>query len=53
MRMSLVMREDVAAQWLLAGETGRLFTLGLNGPGYDLGAVRDLIAWRDARNAPV
>jgi alkanesulfonate monooxygenase SsuD/methylene tetrahydromethanopterin reductase-like flavin-dependent oxidoreductase (luciferase family) len=28
----------------------RLFTVGLGGPAYDLGPVRDLIAWRDERN---
>lgn len=29
----------------------RLFTLGLNGPDWDLGAVKRWIAWRDAKNA--
>ena len=28
----------------------RLFTVGLGGPDYDLGAVRDLVAWRDETN---
>jgi len=28
----------------------RLFTVGLEGPAYDLGPVRDLVAWRDERN---
>ena len=28
----------------------RLFTLGVNGPDYDLGQLRELVAWRDARN---
>lgn len=27
----------------------RLFTIGLNGPDFDRGPVRDLVAWRDAR----
>ncbi|MGL4745501.1 MAG: LLM class F420-dependent oxidoreductase [Dermatophilaceae bacterium] len=26
----------------------RLFTVGLNGPGYDPGPIRDLVAWRDS-----
>ena len=30
----------------------RLFTYGVQGPGYDLGPLRDLIAWRDERNRP-
>jgi len=29
----------------------RLFTVGLNGPAYDMGPVRDLVAWRDSRQA--
>ncbi len=28
----------------------RLFTVGVDGPAYDLGPVRDLVAWRDERN---
>jgi hypothetical protein len=28
----------------------RLFSVGLNGPDYDLGPVRDLVAWRDTKN---
>jgi probable F420-dependent oxidoreductase len=28
----------------------RLFTHGVGGPGFDLGPLRDLIAWRDDRN---
>jgi probable F420-dependent oxidoreductase len=27
-----------------------LFTVGLNGPDYDLGSVAELLAWRDGRN---
>jgi probable F420-dependent oxidoreductase len=29
----------------------RLFTVGLTGPEYDLGHVREWLAWRDAKNA--
>ena len=44
--------EDVAdyaagAEALYAVGT-RLFTVGLSGPRYDRGPVRDLVAWRDA-----
>ena len=28
----------------------RLFTVGVGGPHYDLGALRDLVAWRDETN---
>lgn len=28
----------------------RLFTVGLNGPDYDIGPLRDLVAWRDAQH---
>jgi hypothetical protein len=28
----------------------RLFTYGVQGPTYDLGPLRELIAWRDERN---
>jgi probable F420-dependent oxidoreductase len=31
----------------------RLFTVGLSGPHYDLAPLRDLVAWRDSRNAEV
>jgi probable F420-dependent oxidoreductase len=39
-----------AAPMLAAGVT--LFTLGLDGPGYDLGLVKEWVAFRDATNAP-
>ncbi|WP_211659053.1 LLM class F420-dependent oxidoreductase [Phytoactinopolyspora halophila] len=42
--------EDMAAGLLAAGAT--LFTIGVSGPNYDLGAVREWVAWRDQRNAP-
>jgi probable F420-dependent oxidoreductase len=29
----------------------RLFTVGLGGPHYDLGPLRDLVAWRDSRSS--
>jgi probable F420-dependent oxidoreductase len=45
--------EDVAdyaagAERLYAVGT-RLFTVGISGPDYDLGPLRDLVAWRDSR----
>ena len=41
--------DTVAEAMLAAGVT--LFTLGLNGPDYDLGPVREWLAFRDERNA--
>jgi probable F420-dependent oxidoreductase len=41
--------DDVADALLAAGST--FFTVGLNGPRYDLGKVRDWLALRDERNA--
>jgi probable F420-dependent oxidoreductase len=41
--------DDVAEALLAAGST--FFTVGLNGPHYDLGKVKDWIAFRDERNA--
>lgn len=38
---------EVADELLDAGAT--LFTLGLNGPDYDMSLVREWVAWRDAR----
>ena len=29
----------------------RLFTVGIGGPKYDLGPIRDLVGWRDSRQA--
>lgn len=41
--------EDYAAGAQELYEVGtRLFTVGLNGPDYDIGPIRDLVAWRDA-----
>lgn len=37
-----------ADEWLAVGSTQ--FTIGLNGPDYDMSAVHDLLAWRDERN---
>jgi probable F420-dependent oxidoreductase len=50
-RSSGVSAKDPAksAQELYAVGT-RLFTLGLNGPAYDLTPLGDLLAWRDERN---
>jgi probable F420-dependent oxidoreductase len=39
-----------SAEALYAAGT-RLLTVGLTGPRYDLGPVRDLVAWRDSRQA--
>jgi probable F420-dependent oxidoreductase len=35
----------------LAAAGATLFTIGLNGPDYDLGLVKDWLAWRDEKNA--
>jgi probable F420-dependent oxidoreductase len=40
--------DDVAGDLLDAGAS--LFTMGVSGPSYDLGAVREWVAWRDERN---
>jgi probable F420-dependent oxidoreductase len=42
---------SVAVAEALHAAGTRLFTLGLGGPRYDLGRLRDLLAWRDERNA--
>jgi probable F420-dependent oxidoreductase len=31
----------------------RLFTIGMDCPSFDIGAVRDWVAWRDERNRPI
>ena len=40
---------DVGAELIEAGAT--LFTVGIGGPSYDLGLLKDWIAWRDEQNA--
>lgn len=41
--------EDYAAGAQELHDVGtRLFTVGLNGPDYDIGPLRDLVAWRDS-----
>jgi probable F420-dependent oxidoreductase len=41
--------EKVGDDYLEAGST--MFTVGVGGPRYDLGLLRDWIAWRDEKNA--
>ncbi len=41
--------DELGDQLLAVGTT--MFTLGLNGPDYDLTPVHDWLAWRDERNA--
>jgi probable F420-dependent oxidoreductase len=41
---------DVAHADALYTAGVRLFTVGISGPDYDLTAVRDWLAWRDAKN---
>jgi probable F420-dependent oxidoreductase len=41
--------DEQGAPLIAAGAT--LLTIGLTGPAYDLGKVRDWVAWRDERNA--
>ena len=40
---------EVGSALVAAGAS--LFTVGLNGPDYDLGLVKDWVAWRDEQNA--
>jgi probable F420-dependent oxidoreductase len=40
--------EKIAAPLVAAG--ARLFTVGIGGPRYDLGLVRQWVSWRDAQN---
>lgn len=43
---------DYAASAQVLYEVGtRLFTVGIGGPDYDLGPLRDLVAWRDSHEA--
>jgi alkanesulfonate monooxygenase SsuD/methylene tetrahydromethanopterin reductase-like flavin-dependent oxidoreductase (luciferase family) len=39
--------QDVADGLVAAGAT--LFTIGVSGPDYDLGLVKEWVAWRDGR----
>lgn len=43
-------RPEEVGESLLAAKIG-LFTISTSGPAYDLGLVRDWVAWRDERNA--
>ncbi|WP_240759713.1 LLM class F420-dependent oxidoreductase [Phytoactinopolyspora endophytica] len=43
--------DEAAAELIDAGAS--LFTIGVSGPSYDLGAVRDWVAWRDEYNAAI
>ena len=46
-RSTGVRRDPAAAADALLGIGVTLFTIGLSGPSYDLGLVRDWVAWRD------
>jgi probable F420-dependent oxidoreductase len=46
-RSTGVRRDPAAAADVLLGIGVTLFTIGLSGPSYDLGLVRDWVAWRD------